>query len=54
MNLIRIKMKLNGNTTDLIEITGINLNGNHGQMWNHADILGDEHIATSIETPIVH
>ncbi|MDP3463077.1 MAG: GTP cyclohydrolase I FolE [Bacteroidales bacterium] len=45
-------MKFNGNILDVIEKKGISLNGNHEQVWNQVDFLGDEHIATSIETPM--
>lgn len=45
-------MKLDGNLPEVIETYRINGNGKHNFYSGHADTIGDEHIAGSIETPM--
>ncbi|PKP54134.1 MAG: GTP cyclohydrolase I FolE [Bacteroidetes bacterium HGW-Bacteroidetes-1] len=45
-------MKVNGNTIQFNETKPINGNGLYNKLWTEADFMGDEHIATNIDTPM--
>lgn len=45
-------MKSNGHAYPVIETRYLNGNGKKEKIWAEADFLGDEHIATSIDTPM--
>lgn len=45
-------MKSNGHNYPVIETKYLNGNGKKEKIWAEADFLGDEHLATSIETPM--